>query len=785
MFKLFLFSLLSFNLFALELSITGAKEDFSDYSTLHLKDETPFLCEETKDDFQVVTKVVCAFTKRPPKKLRELQNSFFKIENTIQKETFFLIITPFYQMKLYPIIFDVIKDKALYQADIKMSKHWMIVGYKEKLPFIKKEPITDTTINFPFELNENIMPFVGSLDIKGNPVHIEKVGDVTNYLKIKKLYSEGKYDKCLEAINDVMEEYPNSLFNAELIFYKIRVYAKLDDNDNVIENAKTYLQNYSSDENIPEVLSLIAYSYFKVGMNSDADYFFDRLFSEHENSEFAKLGYVYIAEMLESSGGNTKAISYYEKALNETQSIETASMAAYKLAKLYVMDEKKEEASKYIMKIVNAMPEYFMRDLSTSMDMMYKFGDNEAYESAAAIAKCIIDATDKEHDERENLMKERAMWLTQTPDKQKALQAINDYIKEYEFGAYEQMIKIAKDQLFFDTNDGNFSQKLQEYNSLIEDYPNDSIGDRAIYEKAKLLLENEQYADVMAMKEPLLALDEDQYKGIKDIMRNAAIGSMKIALENKQCQEVLNTSNDYNITLSNEWDDGVYECSMVGADFILAKSVAQRNLKSEDLELRKKWLYRYIKVDFETGNYTNIVEACKELITLIQEDTQSPYQDVHRILFDVYQRVGEDDKLIESMLEIQKIYGEDYKDIERYVTMMSLGSRLKDDNLVVKYGEEVLKIQKRSSSFAQSPFVEFTLFQTYLNLEELEKAIDVMKLLDNAPLNNSDRARQKYLLGTVYSKLWREDEASKAYGEAIEAEPTSPWAKLAQSAKDL
>ena len=785
MFKIILFFFLTFNLLALELSITGAKENFSNYSTLHLNDDTPFLCQETKNDFHVVTKIVCAFSKKPPRQIRELQNSFFTVKNLIKKKTFFLIITPFQKFKLYPMVFDMTKDKVIYNSDIKLAKHWMIVGYKGKLPFIKDEPIVDTSINFPFELEKNKLPFVGGLDIKGNPVHIKRVGDVTDYLKIKKLYAEEKYERCLELIDEVMMDYPNSLFNAELLFYKIRVYSKLDDNDNVISMAKRYLKNHSSDENVPEVLSVLAYSYHKIGLTTDADYFFDRLFSEHEDSEYAKLGFIYIGEMLESSGAFSKATNYYERALNETQRIETAAMAAYHLAKYYVMNENFKDGAKYIMKIINAMPEYFMEDLVTSMNLMYKFADNEKYEVAAAIAKAITDVTDKEHDEDENLMKDRAMWLTKTEDKNKALEALNAYIAEYQYGTYEEMIEVAKDELFFDTSDGNFTVKLQEYNALIEDYQNDTIGDRAIYEKAKLLLENELYKDVLDFEESIMTLDEDMYTDVDNIMKDSAIGVMKIALQEKKCQEVLDISDDYNITLSSDWDDGVYQCSMIGANFVLSKKIAKRNLNSKDIEDRKKWLYRYIQVDFETGNFEEIIAPAKELVTLIEGNKESTYNEVYRMLFDAYARLENEEKIFETILSIQKIFGRDYKDIERYVTVMSIGNKNKDDNIVIKYGEEVMKIQNASSSYAQSPFVEFTLFQTYLNLEELEKALKIIKSLDTVELNNLDRARQKYLLGTIYSKLWREADASNAYDESIKADPKSPWAKLATSAKEI
>jgi len=773
------------NLLALEISLTSAKENFSSYSTLHLKDNNHFICQEIKNDFDEVTQIVCAFNKKPSSKIKELQNSFFKIENKIKNKTFFLIITPFYKIKLFSMIFNMTTDKTLYQADVKLSNHWMIVGYEDKLPYITKEEKIDTSINFPYESLQSSLPFVGGLDIKGNPVHIKRVGDVSDYLKIKKLYKEKKYDLCLELIDEVMEEYPNSLFNSEFIYYKIRTYSKLEYNDNVLTLSKEYLREYSSDENVPEVLALVARAYSNNGQNTDADYFFDRLFSEHAESEYANWGYIYKGEMLEASGGITKALQFYQKALDETKDIDIGVVAAYKLADFKVFNMKEDEASNYIMKIIKVKPSFFINDLTNSIDMMRQFAELKKYTTAAAIAKSILNKIDKEDDRYEELLKDRALWLSQAPDKQKALLAINEYLKQFKDGTFSEIIEVAKDELFFDTSDANFSVKIDEYNKLIEDYENDSIGDRAIYEKAKLYLQKKMYSDVLSLKESLLNLDEEVYKDTSSIVKDSAIGVMKLALENRKCQEVLNISKDYNITLSNKWDDGIYECSMMGGDYILAKKIANRNLSIKDLKLRKKWLYRYIKVDFATGNYSDVIEASKELKTLITEDKDSKYIDVHRILFDTYQRLEDSDKLLDAMLEIQKIFGADYKDIERYISVMSMGNNKKDDNIVIKYGEEVVKIQKASSSYAQSPFVEFTLYQAYLNKEDFAKALDVIKSLDSVDLDKKIRARQKYLLGSVLSKLWRDGEAQVAYQESIDADPESAWAKLATSAKSI
>ncbi len=772
------------SLFALEISLNSAKEDYQKFSTLHINDIDKFVCEEVKDDFEITTKIVCAFTKQPVKTIQELQNDFFKIDTFVNKGTFFLVITPFHKIKLMPIVFNLTQDDTIYQPDVSIAKHWMIIGYLDKLPLISNKPKPEIAINFPYFSDRDKYPYVGGLDLEGKPVHLKKVDDVSDYLRIKEYYKDEKYEYCLELIDEILESHPDTLFKAEFLYYKIKVYTKLKDYDSVVDNAKIYLREYSSDENIPEVLSLTAYAYSKIGQNSDADYFFDRLFSEHEDSVFSEWGYIYLGEMLEKSGSASKALKFYKKALEKTKDIDVAVTAAYYLAFMKI-GTSPEESSKYIAQIVEAKPSFFTQNINKSTDMMNMFADSGKYLSASSIAKALLTQYDKQDEEYEVLLKDRALWLAKTDHKREALKAINEYLEVFSDETFSDEVQIAKDELFFDTSDLNMSAKLDEYNKLILEYKHDSIGDRAIYEKAKLLLENKMYSDVLHLKNQLLTLDKEIYKDLNSILTDAAIGVMKSALEKRECQEVLNISNDYNVTLSDKWDDGIYECSMKGGDYQLARRIAGKNLKSKDLDERKKWLYRYIKIDFATGNYSDVIEASKDLISLIDNEKDSNYKDVYRYLFDTYQRLEKSQEMLSAIVDVEKVFGLDYRDIDRYASVMAIGNDKKDDNIVIKYGSEVMKIQTSSSSNPQSPFVEFTLYQAYINIQNYNKALEVIKSLDSVELSKSDRARQKYLLGTVYSKLWRDEEAMKAYQESIDADSTSAWAKLAQAAKEI
>ncbi|QOP44319.1 flagellar protein [Sulfurimonas sediminis] len=784
MLKWILLAFVLTNSFALEISIESAKDNFIKYSTLDIRNTERFTCKEIKNDLDTVLEVQCIFLKRPVRKLKHIQNDFFKVNTVFKDEKFIVTIKPFYKIKLIPEIFDLTKDNEVFDANVTYSDHWSVLGYKKTFPLFKQEEASPLALDFPFYLDKDKLPYVGSLDLQGNPVYIKNVEDVKEYLKVKKYYKHKEYELCLESIDDILNDYPNTLFKAELLYYKIKVYAKIKDWDNVVSVAKEFLREYSSDENVAEVLSLVAKAYAKLGENSNADYFYDRLFTEHPQSKFTQLGYIYKGEMLEESGGTKQALKYYKKALYETKDLEVAANAAYHLASLY-LSFKPKEASKYAMKIIQADPGFFMEDFKASQKMMEEFANQGYYKVAAAIADTLLQEIDATYDEYEELLKNKALWLAQTKEKKKALAALNEYLKKFPDGDYVDAVQVAKDALFFEVSDLNATAKLAEFDKLIQEYQNDTIGKRALYEKAKLLLEEGKYKEVLSLKKSLEALDKTEYKDIQKIIQDAAIGEMKQSLRKKNCKQVLIISNEYNITLSDKWDDGIYECAMKGGDFQLSKSIAGKNLKSKDLDERKKWLYRYIKVDFATGNYSDVLDAAKDLITLIEDDKNSKYKEVYRYLFDTYERLEQKEKMIDAMAKIEELFGLDYKDTERYVAMVTLGNERHDDNLIIKYAKKVMQIQNKSNSYAQSPYVEFALYQAYMDKKEYNRALEVIKSLDKLALSPTLRARQKYLLGSVLDKLWRDDAAKKAYKEAIAADPKSSWAKLAKSALEL
>ncbi len=172
----------------MEISIQSGKEEGEKFSILHLQNTTPFGCESTNDEFGETRRIECRLPKAPQKSFSPINNTYLTVVSTTTPKGYIITITPKEKMKLIPLAFDLTKEAATFQGSIKNAKHWSIVGYKQKLPLLAIGSSSDSSINFPVKINKDIRPFVGGVDLKGNPIKIARVQDVTDYMEMKKAY---------------------------------------------------------------------------------------------------------------------------------------------------------------------------------------------------------------------------------------------------------------------------------------------------------------------------------------------------------------------------------------------------------------------------------------------------------------------------------------------------------------------------------------------------------------------------------------------------------------------
>ena len=776
---LLLLSLVSLS-FALDISIKVAKEDFNNYATLHLKHTSPFTCRQSLDPLENVTSIVCIFSKRPTKRFKPIKNSFYKIYSNVRDKKFYLIIKPFEKMKLVAMITDLSKSESSFEADISESSHWMVIAYKDKIPFIDESKKSAFSINFPVNIKSDATPYVGALDINAKPVSISNVQDVSNYLELKHLYSIKKYEQVLELCDETIENFKDSIFLSDVMLYKIRSLHHLDESEEVIELAKVYMRENSSSSSMPEVLAYTARAYSKIGLYIDADYFYDRLFDEHDDSRFSKLAMIFKAEQLDDAGNSKKAVEYFKKALYSTKDMAIAAYAAFKISEYEVDHKRAKEASKYITKISEKKSDYFFENRVASTEMAEKMYDMNEFYSSYLILKNLLKNLKKSDDDYERLLKNIIVTLSKTDKVDITLDYIEQYNKSFKYGDYLSEVEIAKDSLFFDKKDLNVSAKLQEYNTLIEKYNSDKIGDKALYKKAKLLFANARYQEVLDLNSSLASLESSEYSDTNTLITQSAQNLLMKKLEVNVCKDVVDLYKRYALAPFEEM--GVYNCAREISHYQLAKDIAKKYLHVKNLDTRITWLYRYIDVLYDMREYKELIVASNDYIALASKDK---YNNIYRLRFDAFKSLKQDINRINSITKIEDNFGLDTKDIERFSSMISLGQKMGDDVMIENYARKVIRIQERANIHSQTPFVEFSLIEALGRNKKSSEAIKVLQMLIKEDIKVSSQARAHYLLGSLYLKAEKIALAKKEFEASVSADAKSAWAKLAKDALSL
>lgn len=770
---------------ALELSVQSGKEKGETFSILHVRNSEPFKCEASSDEFGEMKRIECSFNRSPKHTFTPINNAYLKITPSSSKNGYTIAITPTVRMKLIPLPFDLSKTTQTYQSAVEKTNHWIVVGYPNRLPMLNRKLPGENAINFPVKIPSNIYPYVGGLDLKGSPIKISNVQDVSDYMELKKAYAELDYNRVLELANGTLQKYPKTIFRNELMLYQIRALNEKGESEKLLDIVKQFLRDYSGDSNMAEVLAYTAKAYTKIGQDVDADYFFDRLFDEHAKSRFAGLGMIYKAQQLETSGNTKKALQFYQKALDTSSDVAIASQAAFKLAQIELGMDNTDKAVSYIDKIARANPKYFTEERENALEMAQVFVDRHKPATASKITLSLLKGADAKSAEHEILLKNLGIQLAQAGKREEALKRFDEYLKTYKNGEFVSEVRHAKDGLFFEDDDMNLSAGIKKYDELVERYGNDSVGRKALYKKAQLLFKDNRYKEVLDLESELYRLESGDYPEVNAMISKSAIALNKEGLKAGKCEEALSMQKMYKIKLLPEWDGLIFECALKTTQYSAAKKIAQSHLKSKEMNERQIWLSRMVKTQFALGEYNNAIKGGEELASLLAAEKNPPLNDIYRTLFDAMQRSGNGEGMIRHIKNIEAAFGSDFKDIERYTQMVALATGRKDEVLTQTYARKVVVLQAKTKTYTQSPYIEFTLAQSYQKLGRDTDAFEILKSLNGRKLDKEKRSRQQYLMGSLAQKLGRKAEARSAYNASIKADPASAWGKLAKDALGL
>ena len=331
------------------------KENNQSFSTLNLKSDKAVRCTKTLDEFNIIEEIECRFKSRYNKKLKHFSNSFFDVEVEIKPKYTAIKIQPRYQSILFSSDIDISTlDYFIPRKEMETAKHWLIVGFKgETPPFVKgKNVYNPRTINFPVSLDFKKTPFIGALDIDGNPIKTGESKDVKAYMDLKEDFRDGRYRAVINKSSAIIKEFPHTLFRPELALYQIRALFKLNAHQQIINVSKDFLRDHSNDNAVPEVLLYTAYVHSKMGFLAYAKYYFTRLFEEHKDSEYRNMGFVYYGDDRIYGGKRSGGIKLYKKALYNTADKLIATKAAYRLGNIYLNDLKPDKSEYYLSKLL-------------------------------------------------------------------------------------------------------------------------------------------------------------------------------------------------------------------------------------------------------------------------------------------------------------------------------------------------------------------------------------------------------------------------------------------------
>jgi len=784
---LFLF-LASVQLLALELALNSGKENKINYAILHIMDANPFYCEMIPDAFDK-KRYLCKI-ERPisnpikPKNMKIAELSFYEKEGN-----FYIAVEPKIDSKLIPV------EDTLYETTDVLAKpraklytHWTIL-FQEK-PLYEKKSLYDN-IDFPIAYTKNEMPSVGALDLNGKPISYAQSKDIQLYLDIKKDYEHGNYDDVVKNVKRVLNSFPNSIFRSELELYKMRSMDKIlstrmedsgefsfNEND-IVEIAKRWTKLFASDENIPEVLMLMTKSYLKMGSKSDANYFLDILVNEHPDNVYTKKAILLFADSLFIKKEKDKAMKLYLDVLYSAQDLDVASEAAIRLSDHQMDAGKLKEAKEYLLKVLNVNANYLLKDPEASHKLAKRLSEHKLYDLAAKISDLLLENLPKKAESKELLLKESGDWHAKANEIEAAHKRYQEYLNDYKNdGNYVQEVTESLDALFFKLKENNETKLANYYDKLIGTYDNE-IGQKALLEKAKLLLKQKRYEEVLALQDALAKVP-DHFEIKPDEMIYEAAKSLALQQLGKGgCQGVVDLIETYKLQITEaEHEPKLYTCYMQQSRYDRAKEIADTHLKDASLKSRYTWAQKEVQTLYKMEKYKEALAFKEDLKTLSFTLRQKIDLETIRALFFSLVKLNNLDGAASLAQSIEILYPDAATNLDVYDALILMANESKNDLLIVTYAQKILALQTKFKSDAYTPETQFLYIDSLKRLGREKEALDIAQTLLSASLSNKNKIKLFYQMGELNLKLNDTTKAKTYFTQCADMNETSSWKSI-------
>ena len=760
---------------AASIIVNFAKDENKTFSTIHLQDSKEILCRKIDLNLDKY-KIKCDFFERVDQNIKKRENKHFDIFFDNKS----IIIVPKFEASLYPVIEELPQNSEILKNSTTKHNHWIIVGYKNRPTMFKKN--TNLGIDFPVAFYEPNLPSVGVLDLEEKP--IETTVEAKRLANIKSLYQKQKYEDVIEMVDILLEDSKDKTFESELELYKLRSLDKLmfldsqtstyiDPYDSV-DLAIQWIEQNPSNENLPEVLMYIAKSYLKLGLISKAKRYIDILKQEYSESDYYNLVQIYYADKLFTSGKQAKAIKLYKNSLYKTKKISTAAIAALKLTDRYLDIKDNKNAVIFYKKVLNAGDIFLHDNIKQNYHIAKKLANIKEYDLAIKSVKRLINLSESKSDLLESMEKDLAYWSELRGDFNSADKLYNQYLQNYKDGQYKQFVLERLEKLQINFKDNNDTKRLNYLNKMIKKYPNEPIHDKAIIQKAEILLKNRDFDGVLVLKQELNKSDIG-----KDILKQASIKKINKLLKDDECVSAVSLITTYNITPKEYNENKYYNCFQRVAAYQEAFDIAKKHFNDKNISNRLQWLYNGAKVSNKIGLYKNTILLSQKVENISQKLNTTKYIDIMYDKAEAYYNLKKyDDLMLKEVEKIDKVFKNSIKNIDIFDKVLRYAKNINNSSLIKKYSKKIIELQKLHNISDYSPMVEFDLMSVLKKEKNYQEALQIGLKLLYKKLNDEQKARVLYMLGELSQKLNRPKEAKEFFLKCGEIVKDSKWQKL-------
>lgn len=770
-------------LFGADFIMATGKNEGRPYGVLTITDSSPFNCTRTADD-----RYLCVFNRKPFAKPRRLADDTFEvIPATYQGRAAVTIIVKVKEHRPFCLAIDPKADESKSLNLHRCAGRWQLLASRNRLPFLSQRP--NSGLRFPVAVPDKSRFTVGALDITGNPIVDDNAARESRFYFEAKHYADaGEWEHTIAIVDKAIAKYPSTLFASELLLLKARALSKMPGLDNVkklIETALLWMKHHVSDEYYPEILLLTADAYAAQGDKKESRYYYNRIRTDYSDSRYTPLSKIHEGDFMVQTSTPQKAYTLYAEALAEAKDLDTASLAALRLAERNALAKQHEQAIGLYHKIFKGDAPFFKTIPDQSFRIAAYLDDHNQSELALNILKLFDQNLSKENPLYEEHLFRKPLELAKLGRKPEAKEGFETYLKAFPLGKYTKEAKSWLARLFLDVGETNETKRTAGLDEIIKTYPSSEMAQQALMEKARLMAAKKSWRKLLELKDALIKLPPAYASERAQLLETAARAEATQALSRGECRTGLSLIAQYALKFDASYDVTLFDCYNRTGQKPMAEKLARSHLHDKPMAKRLEWMYRLSGLLFEAQRHKDASNLARDIINLtaaykdeLPRERQMLYFELLYKLFTSAQTIGNEELMIKTAALAERAFPSRTENLPLYRALAALGSKRRDALMLESWVKKILELQQKKRVRTESPWAEFTYAQIISDKTRYGEAATLIRSILPLPLSPEERSRALYQLALYEKEAGNTAAAKKALQECVSKKGKSSWDRL-------